>query len=77
MTVKDLIEYLTLENPNKRVVVDGYESGYDEVEKIKNVLIKPNPHKGDAEKYNNWWDGEFQESLDKNSEIAILLPRKS
>ena len=77
MKVKELIEYLALENPERRIVVDGYESGYDEVDKIKKVYIKPNPHKSDPEKDDNWWDGEFQETLDKDCEIAILLPRKS
>jgi len=31
MTVQQLIERLALEDPKMRVVVDGYEQGYDEV----------------------------------------------
>lgn len=72
MKVKELIVRLAAEDPEMRVIVDGYESGYDEVEKATFVYIKPKPNKND-----NWWDGEFQETLDKNSEVALLLPRKS
>jgi len=77
MTVKELIEQLSLEDPNKRVVVDSYESGFDEVEKLININIIPNPDKGDTEKDDRWWNGEFELDLDKNSETAILLPRKN
>lgn len=79
MIVKELIERLTAEDPQKRVVVDGYESGYDEVDKVRLVCIKPNPHKGDNEKDDNWWDGEFQECLSDSEgiETAVCLPRKS
>jgi hypothetical protein len=76
MTVRELIERLALEDPNKRVVVDGYESGYDETFTVTDVKIRPNPyHKN--EKYDNWYDGEFESSVEKDSEVAILLPRKS
>jgi hypothetical protein len=77
MKVKDLITLLTVKDPEMRVVVDGYESGYNEVENIKLVNIVPNPNKDDIEKDNQWWAGEFNETLDKNTEVAILLPRKN
>jgi len=77
MKVKELIELLKQENLESIVVVDGYESGYDELKKIHHVNIIPNPHKGDLEKDDNWWDGEFKHSMDKKSEVAILLPRSS
>jgi hypothetical protein len=77
MNVKDLINILKKENQKARVVVEGYESGYDEVSKISTVSIEPNPDKGDSEKDDKWWDGEFFFSDKKNAEIAICLPRKS
>jgi hypothetical protein len=77
MTVRQLTELLALEDPNMRVVVDGYESGYDEPVKIRYVNIIPNLHKEDNEKDDNWWDGEFKETLDRTAEIALVLPRKS
>ena len=72
MTVKELIERLSLEDPNKRIVVDGYESGYDEVEKIIFVNIQPNLSVAEKD-----WEGEFEFTSEKDSEVAILLPRKS
>jgi hypothetical protein len=77
MKIKQLIEYLKKEDPEARVVVEGYERGYDEVSKISTVSIEPNPDKGDSEKDDKWWDGEFFFSDKKNAEIAICLPRKS
>ena len=72
MTVKELIDSLSLEDPNKRILVDGYESGYDEVEKIILVNIQPNLSVSEKD-----WEGEFEFTGEKDSEVAILLPRKS
>jgi hypothetical protein len=77
MKVKELIEILSKEDPEKRIVVNGYEDGFDELDKIFYVCITPNP---DKTKNDKWWLGEFEECIkDPNSdeEIAILLPRKS
>lgn len=77
MKAKELIELLSKEDPDKRVIVDGYEGGYDELDKIIHVCITPNP---DKKKEDLWYLGEFEECIkDPNSdeEIAILLPRKS
>lgn len=78
MKVKELIEILSQKDQNMRVVVDGYETGYDELEKVYQVKIAPNPE-ADVK----IWEGEFDE-VDlhhKNSyeeiEIALYLPRKS
>jgi hypothetical protein len=76
MNVKELIEILSKQDPEKRIVVDGYEGGFDELDEIKYKCITPNPDKND----DKWWLGEFEECIkDPNSdeEIAILLPRKS
>ena len=73
MTVKELIQRLSLEDPLMRVVVQGYEGGYDEVELTQLVPIAKNKHKQDK-----WWDGEFLEVvIDDADEVALLLPRKS
>jgi hypothetical protein len=78
MTVKELINRLKDEDPDMRVVVDGYESGFDEFEKMFQVFMKPNPRKNDPEKDDKWWEGEFKETTDDEAtEIALLLPRKS
>ena len=73
MTVKKLIDLLHKEDPDMRVVVQGYEGGYDEVDSLHKVPIVKNKHKQDK-----WWDGEFLEViLDDADEVALLLPRKS
>lgn len=73
MTVKDLIDLLSKENPSMRVVVDGYEDGYDEVHSIRYVNIIPNSHKKD----DIWWEGEFCFTDKKSTEKALLFPRKT
>jgi hypothetical protein len=73
MKVKQLIKFLETYNPEMRVVVHGYESGYDEVTKLYQVGIEPNQKAN--EKY---WEGEFKEVVvDDADEVALLLPRKS
>lgn len=77
MTVEKLIDRLLSENPQRKVVVDGYEAGFDEVNEISYVNVKKNPHKGNSEKDDAWWNGEFELSDNPDDEVAILLPRKS
>ena len=73
MTVEELIKHLSGQDPLMRVVVQGYEGGYDEVESMHLVPIAENKHKQDK-----WWDGEFLEVIvDDADEVALLLPRKS
>jgi len=73
MKVKELIQRLTNQDPEMRVVVQGYESGFDELATFHLVAIAKNSHKQDK-----WWDGEFVETqVDDGEEIALLLPRKS
>ena len=69
MKVKELIEHLQLLDPEMRVVVDGYECGYDEVHctQIKNVISNPK---------HSSWEGEFRD-YQENAETVVLLPRKS
>jgi len=70
MTVRELIERLALEDPSMRVVVQGYEQGYDEVHVVEYTHIVPN-----TDKDKPWWDGEFNETSNKETELALFLPR--
>lgn len=70
MTVKELIEKLSQEDPNMRVVIQGYEQGYDEVHLVEHTHIVRNM---DNDK--PWWDGEFNETSNKDAEKALWLPR--
>ena len=57
-------------NPESRVVVDGYETGLDEVSEIFTLNIAKNT-------FNNSWDGEFDVSYSETNETAVYLPRSS
>lgn len=76
MNVKELIEKLSLEDPNMQVVVNAYECGYDTLEEVVVVKMVQNFNRG--EKY---WEGEFDEvygdTLSSEVESALLLPRKN
>jgi hypothetical protein len=75
MKVKELIARLAVEDPEMRIVIDGYESGYDELDTTCFTKIKPNPNKNNKE-----WDGEFDEVVDlndKEAEVVLYFPRKS
>ena len=69
MKIKELIELLHLLDPEMRVVVDGYENGYDEVCCARAVVVVPNPSPRN-------WEGEFVD-CNQNGETVVLLPRKS
>jgi len=75
MKVKELIARLAIEDPEMRIVVDGYECGYDELDTVCFTKIAPN-----AKRKEKQWEGEFNEIVDfsdKEAEVAIYLPRKS
>jgi hypothetical protein len=59
MNVKELIEHLKTFDPELMVVVDGYETGYDEIKKVYPIdkLKKLSPEKA-------YYDGEYQEAPD-------------
>jgi hypothetical protein len=68
MTVKELIEYLTKEDPNMEVLVDGYEDDYDPIGHIHHKFIKP--HSDPV-----WYYGKFEEGTGKDSRVALVISR--
>ena len=52
MTVFDLIRHLQELPPKTKVVVRGYEDGYNNILQLKQIKIKP--------KTNGWWNGEYE-----------------
>lgn len=66
MIVAELIEQLKKYPADKRVVVDGYEDGFDDVVKVEELLLKLNH-------YTEWYYGEHEESKDENGVKAIYL----
>jgi len=71
--VKKLIDLLKKENPDMRVVVDGYESGFDEIHEIAYTHIGKRKRGKDK----NWYDGEFADVWkdSANTEVALYFPR--
>ena len=76
MKVKELIEQLQKFDPEQIVVVDGYETGFDEV---KEAFLCKNLVKAREDK--PYYDGEYQEATaltwSHNLTDAVYLPRSS
>ncbi len=70
MTVKELINKLQSYPTDVRVVVEGYEGGYDDIDITRQISIKLNVNK-------EWYYGTHEESEKKNVVHAILLAGKN
>ena len=69
MTVKELIQELQKHNPDKMVLVSGYEEGYEELKRVHEIKV----HYVPTDKF---WQGEYRDfPLDECLISAILLPR--
>ncbi|MDO8930525.1 MAG: hypothetical protein Q7J86_02175 [Bacteroidota bacterium] len=55
MTVTELIVRLNQAPPNAKVIVRGYENGYNDVLELRSLSVKQNPEA-------NWYDGEYEKS---------------
>ncbi len=65
MTVKELIQRLAQYPPELRVVVQGYETGFNNITTLQQVPLRENP---DAA----WYDGEY-DADESGGEPAVLL----
>lgn len=68
MTVKELIDYLSKENPDIEVLVDGYEEGFDPIGHIHHKFVKP--HSDPA-----WYYGKYEEGTGSSSRLVLVLSR--
>ena len=66
MTAQELIQLLHARPPHTKIVVRGYEDGYNNILRLNEVKIKP---KADAE----WYDGEYIDTNDAEATLAIDL----
>jgi hypothetical protein len=66
MTAQELILQLQTLSPETKIVVRGYEDGYNDILQLNTVKIKP---KADA----NWYDGEYEQSTEADAIEAIDL----
>lgn len=65
MKVKDLIEALLELDPEKMVVVSGYEGGYQEISDIENISLVLN-------RYTEWYYGPH-ESVNKDGDCEAFV----
>lgn len=66
MTAKELILHLQVLPPETKIVVRGYEDGYNDIQNLRPVKIKYHP---DAA----WYYGEYADSKDTGTIDAIEL----
>ncbi len=66
MTASELIKHLQTLPPDTKIVIRGYEDGYNDILKLKPVKIKTK-----ADSY--WFDGEFEDSTDADAVDAVDL----
>ena len=77
MNVQQLIEELQKYPPEMRVIVDGYEGGYNDCKPPKSTRIRLNVHDEDDWSYGRHDDESypFCDHRDCAIETALLLPR--
>jgi hypothetical protein len=70
MTVKELINRLQqIPNQEMRVVVNGYEGGFDDIKEPKIIIAYERID-------NDWWDGKYEQSSSgQGGNVMLLLPR--
>ena len=66
MTVKELIKHLETLPPDIKVVIRGYENGYNDIIEIRPIKIKVKPD-------SKWYDGFYDKSTDSDAINAIDL----
>jgi hypothetical protein len=67
MKVKKLIELLEREDPEMRILVDGYEGGYDDI-KIRHAQVRK-----DVDHYE--WNGLYDDVYPIKKVNAVILAR--
>lgn len=66
MTTQELILLLGQYPPDTRIVVTGYEGGYNDITTTKTVLLQINAH-------TDWWMGQHGATENKSAEPALCL----
>jgi hypothetical protein len=69
MTVAELIAKLSELDPSMRVVVNGYETGFDVVSTIRTITVQPwKPTKSSG---GRWGAGEWDERMEYEGELEL------
>lgn len=61
MTVRELIDLLQRCDPDLPVIRNGYETGYDDVDRVEILHVTDAPPLGDSQlgPFREWWDGKY------------------
>lgn len=72
MKVKDLIKILEIYSPDREVLVDGYEGGYDELS-----IVDQEVYDKQGEEKESWWDGRYDSSYEARDDTfkALIISR--
>lgn len=65
MTIQQLLQLLAQYPPHTRVVVSGYEGGYNDITALKTIHMTPDVHR-------KWYMGQHDDA-EKEGEQALLL----
>jgi len=60
MTAKELIQHLQQLQPDTKIVIRGYEDGYNDILNLKAIIIK-------QKKDSHWYEGEYDDSEDADA----------
>jgi len=66
LTVKDLIQKLSGYPGDLRVLVEGYEGGFSEIQSLKQIHVALNRHQKD-------WMGPHEEDQDSKDSALVIL----
>lgn len=85
MTVAELIAKLSELDSSMRVVVNGYETGFDVASTIRTISVQPWKPRNTPERLGAWgtvermdYEGELEQcEFGAQSEQVVWLPRKS
>ena len=69
MTVRELIARLRKMPQDARVIVNGYEDGYEDIGAPEVTRIRPNANRPGA-----WWLGAHEIDEKHGSEVAVYIP---
>jgi len=66
MTVAELLIRLAQAPPDAKVVVRGYENGYNDIFELRSLSVRQNPEA-------KWYDGEYEKSDSTDAIEAIEI----
>ena len=66
MTIKELIQHLQKHPSDTRVVVSGYEDGYNDIIEVKEVILQLNT-------YTEWYYGQHADAKNGGEKAVFLF----